>query len=92
MICRIFGVFTVKIQGYGKVHFMLMENTLRIEDTEMIQYVFDLKGSTVDRFTKGSTKQSTVLKDMNLIHALRKEPDLVKIKDETKEKIRNQFW
>ena len=70
---------------------MLMENTLRIEDTQMIEYVFDLKGSTVDRFTKGFTKQSTVLKDMNLIHIKKTERELVKTSDETKEKIRNQM-
>ena len=36
LIARIFGVFTVNMCSAGKVHFMLMENTLRIEDSNKI--------------------------------------------------------
>ena len=44
-----------------------MENTLRIEDSNQIAYIFDLKGSMVDRFTKNVTKRSDVLKDINFL-------------------------
>ena len=49
----------------GRVNIMLMENTLRIKDENNLKYVFDLKGSTVDRKVKGKTKKSTTLKDIN---------------------------
>jgi len=45
------------------VHIMLMENTLRLKNPKKLKYVFDLKGSLVDRKVKGDTKPSTTLKD-----------------------------
>jgi hypothetical protein len=44
---------------------MLMENTAQLNDAEQLIYIFDLKGSTVDRKTKGTTKPSTTLKDQD---------------------------
>lgn len=46
---------------------MLMENTVQLKDPKRLQYVFDLKGSTVDRKEKGVTKPSTTLKDQNFL-------------------------
>ncbi len=46
-----------------EVHVMLMENTVKLRDDRNLLYVFDLKGSTVDRKTSGVTKPSTTLKD-----------------------------
>lgn len=43
----------------------MMENTLQFKDTSQVSYIFDLKGSTVNREVKGIVKNSTVLKDMN---------------------------
>jgi hypothetical protein len=51
----------------GAVHIVLMENTLRFEDETQLRYVFDLKGSRVDREVKGYTKPSTTLKDINFM-------------------------
>ena len=55
----------------GDVNIMLMENTLRIRDDAHLKYVFDLKGSKVDRKVKGKTKNSTTLKDINFLMASR---------------------
>ena len=49
------------------VHLMLMENTLRLKNQEHLKYIFDLKGSLVDRKTKGLTTNSTTLKDINFM-------------------------
>jgi len=46
---------------------MLMENTAQLRDFDRLAYIFDLKGSLVDRKTKGETKPSTTLKDLNFI-------------------------
>ena len=69
LLSKIFGVFTVKMNKVDPVHIMLMENTMRLKDPERLNYVFDLKGSLVDRKVKGKTKASTTLKDINFLMA-----------------------
>ena len=66
---KIFGVFTVKMAKADAVHIMLMENVLRLKDPDSLNYIFDLKGSLVDRKVKGTTKPSTTLKDVNFLMA-----------------------
>lgn len=46
---------------------MLMENTCQLKDPDNLSHIFDLKGSSVDRKTKGLTKPSTTLKDENFL-------------------------
>jgi len=41
---------------------MVMENTLRVEDLKNLQSLFDIKGSTVDRYSK---PDADTLKDVN---------------------------
>ena len=77
LLSKIFGVFTVKRSLQAPVHLMLMENTLRLKNSENLKYVFDLKGSLVDRKVKGETKASTTLKDINYLMALKSNPNLI---------------
>jgi hypothetical protein len=63
LLAKIFGVFTINTKYMKQVHVMLMENTVQLRDPKYLQYVFDLKGSTVDRKEKGVTKPSSTLKD-----------------------------
>ena len=63
LIMKVFGVFTVKTGQTQEVHLMLIENTLQLKDPENLKYIFDLKGSLVDRKVKGEIKPSTTLKD-----------------------------
>jgi 1-phosphatidylinositol-4-phosphate 5-kinase len=63
LLSKCLGVFTVKSSQTGAVHIMLMENVLRYKNKDQLRYVFDLKGSTVDRDVTGSTNPKTVLKD-----------------------------
>lgn len=65
LLAKIFGVFTVETSRMKQVHIMLMENTMRMADPENLRYIFDLKGSRVDRKVKGKTKSTTCLKDEN---------------------------
>ena len=67
LIAKIFGIFSVKTESQNPVHLMLMENTLQLKDPSNLQYVFDLKGSLVDRKTKGCARPSTTLKDQNFL-------------------------
>ena len=50
-------------------------------------YIFDLKGSTVDRKVKGKTKNTTTLKDINFIMVSRTNPDFTKLSIRDKKKI-----
>ena len=76
-LARIFGVFTVRSRATQPVHIILMENTLRFKKIEDVRYIFDLKGSLVDRKTKGSTKRTTVLKDINWLDIMSRRRSLV---------------
>lgn len=51
-----------------KVHVMLMENTMQLENPPMLEKVFDLKGSYVDRLTKGPLTATSTLKDTNYLN------------------------
>ena len=51
ILARIYGIFTVNSNHYNKVHVMLMENTAQLKMPENLTYIFDLKGSSVDRKT-----------------------------------------
>lgn len=67
LLARIYGVYTVKIQGLCPVHLMLMAHTMQLERPDLVERVFDLKGSTVDRKTKmtHNTNRLKTLKDEN---------------------------
>ena len=67
LLAKIVGVFTVDSSRTSKVHIMLMENALQVEDQQNLRHIFDLKGSLVNRVTKGSIKSSTTLKDTNFL-------------------------
>lgn len=67
LIAKIYGVFTINCKTMKQVHVMLMENTAQLRDLDRLSYIFDLKGSTVDRKTEGLTKPSTTLKDLDFL-------------------------
>ena len=46
LLCKIFGVFTIKMAGLAPVNVLLMENTMQLTKEERLLKVFDLKGST----------------------------------------------
>ena len=63
LIAKTLGAFTVKTDSTDDVHLVVMENTLQLKNKSGLKYIFDLKGSLVDRKTKGKTTGSTTLKD-----------------------------
>lgn len=80
ILAKIVGVFTVNTPHLKNVHIMCMENTLRLKNPDELKYVFDLKGSTVDRKVKGKTKRSTTLKDENFLIAAKHHEKFVNLK------------
>lgn len=71
LLARIYGVFTVKIEKLKPVHLILMGNTIDAETKPL--YVFDLKGSFINREVKckpGTEHNQSCLKDINLLKLL----------------------
>ena len=70
LLARVYGIYTLKMEGYTKVRLVLMGNTLRFQSRPDIYRVYDLKGSNFNRFvaTDASTKPSTTLKDTNFMN------------------------
>lgn len=87
LIAKIFGIFTIEKDGFGKVHVMLMENTLQFHDTNKIKCIFDLKGSRLSRSTKGEIKNTTIQKDIDFLKARRKSPKLFEMADFNKDLV-----
>ena len=65
-----------------------MENTLRLRNKDNLRYIFDLKGSTVDRKVSGKTKVSTTLKDVNFEMAHDRIPNFTKMGAEISTRLR----
>ena len=66
---------------------MLMEYALQLKNPDGLQYIFDLKGSLVDRKTKGKIKSTTTLKDVNFLMAVKANPDFVSLGQRTRKKL-----
>lgn len=87
LLSKIMGLFTVEADKFSKVHIMIMENTIRLKDPTKLRYVFDLKGSTVDRMVKGKTKTSTTLKDVNFLMVKKKKKNLTSLSQSTSRRL-----
>jgi len=67
MIARIYGLYEVKIEGKASVNIILMANTNASVSARHLISVFDLKGSTVNRYVPQAADGSRkTLKDTNL--------------------------
>ena len=78
LIARIYGVYTIKMQDMEPINVVLMENTKRTyNDDTTLMYVFDLKGSQVNREAKpkknAPLKATTCRKDLNILMMTRNE-------------------
>ena len=89
LIAKIFGVFTVQIQGLSKIHFALMENTALLTNPEMLRYKFDLKGSTFGRNAKGIVTSNTDRKDLDFLKLIENEDkkSFLQIRDQNRHLI-----
>lgn len=81
-IARIYGIYTVTMQGHAPIHLMMLAHTLKIPRMERVLRIYDLKGSTVNRkvkVKKGGSRTQT-LKDLNFMQLKKAEPlDLIEI-------------
>ena len=100
LFARIFGIFSVKIEKLEPVHLIMMHNTIQSKfllsyyidpmwKEIKLKYLFDLKGSLINRETKLNMrkhKPGMTLKDINLL-TIRKEENLLKFSPQDREKI-----
>lgn len=48
-IAKIYGIFSIKIDKFDAIHVLIMQNSLpNIPDTSL-DFIFDIKGSTINR-------------------------------------------
>lgn len=67
LLARIYGIFTVRMEELVPVHILLMQNSAQC-NPDLIEYVFDLKGSEANRFVpEAEQKRGGTLKCMNLL-------------------------
>jgi len=81
VLARVYGLYTVKLEGVNAVHLMIMRNSInKTQEDSTIPYTFDLKGSSIKRralpkhFEKLSKKKQKILSNQIL-----KDEDLRKI-------------
>lgn len=58
------------------VRLVVMGHTMQVKDKKMILHTYDLKGSMVNRFVKGTVKPTAPAKDKNLLEDVRFSEDL----------------
>lgn len=88
LLARIYGVYTVQMEEISPVHLVLMGNTKKSND-KLLEHVFDLKGSFINREVKGKNlKNTATLKDINLLNICKEKMVLRFTEADTEEIIR----
>jgi len=88
LFAKILGVYTVNTDHIEDCHIMLMENACQLKDKKELRYIFDLKGSMVDRKVKGKTTAADTLKDENFLMCV----EYHKKTDQSGNKFINLSW
>lgn len=72
LIAKIFGIYTIRMEGVRQVHILLMDN-LFLHVQNMVNQ-FDLKGSMVNRVVREPfVVKKSCLKDLNLLSLKRQD-------------------
>ena len=94
LIAKVYGIYTIAInEGSSKVHIILMQNLVTCKQNHL-KYIFDLKGSTFQRFTKQIGKDrnpNRALKDLDFLWMKRVEKDLIQFSKDARDNILNQL-
>lgn len=78
LLARVYGIYSIEFKGLESIHIILMGNTLRWQNRSDISKIYDLKGSTFNRFVKldQTIKATSTLKDINFISASREHQEI----------------
>jgi hypothetical protein len=92
LIARIYGVYTIRKEDIHDIHCILMGNTNELQNGgENLKYIFDLKGSMINRHVMMNIKNhkpGKVLKDINLLH-IKSNETILKMIDKD---VHNIIW
>ena len=77
LIAKIYGVYTIETNVFETIHILLMQSVLSLQDKTQPNFIFDLKGSKINRRTKicqesklqaiKTRGHKKVLKDLNFL-------------------------
>jgi len=71
LLARIYGVFTIKTNIFAGMEVMVMQNTVKTQSPSSSKLTFDMKGSTINRYTQlkemDFINQKRVMKDLNFM-------------------------
>lgn len=84
LLARIYGIYTIRMKDRDPINLIVMGNTKRTaDDSKSLLYLYDLKGSTVNRLTKAKGKKelknTACLKDLNLRNYKETKPHVIPI-------------
>ena len=48
-LAKIFGIFTIRMDKFEPIHVMIMQNTMPNVDNTSLSFVYDMKGSSINR-------------------------------------------
>lgn len=82
LLARVYGIYTIRMKDRDPINLIVMGNTKRTAgDNLSLLYVYDLKGSTVNRLTKSKggkpLKNTACLKDLNLRNYKETKPHVI---------------
>jgi len=81
LMSRIYGVYEIKMKSITSVHVILMQNSMQFRSS-MIERIFDLKGSLINREVKKKVLAPTaVLKDLNFL-AISREENIIRLTED----------
>lgn len=97
-IAKIYGIHTIRIDQFEPIHVMIMQNSLPSIPNSSMSYLFDMKGSSINREvlkkkTNAELKAPTggkVLKDLDFLR-LREMKDFMKLDQEVVDQITSQL-
>jgi hypothetical protein len=83
LLARVYGIYTIRMKDRDPIKLIVMGNTKRTADDSLsLLYIYDLKGSTVNRLTKAKgekkeLKNTACLKDLNLLNYKKTKPHVI---------------
>ena len=80
-IARMYGIFSVKIDAFDSVHVMIMQNSLPNIPRTKLAYVFDMKGSTINREELKKVSSEELKKSPDSGGHVLKDLDYVRLKE-----------
>lgn len=96
LLARIYGIYSVKMENQDPVRLIVMGNSMKlhkhvhidsVSNPDKIKGIFDVKGSMVNRMTKGELKPTKTLKDKNLLKLAHQNKNFFRFAEKDRKRI-----